>query len=214
MKQHIVFPGKITDGGMWRGRSSRPSPSIAPIRYYFTHHKVKVPESVLVPSQSHRHQEAWNTRGCMSSREFTCENVFPRRPSSPERTHGFVIALSVPQRSWRDLICSSFLTVAQILTFPAVPPDGCHSRAVAENICTSGWECLRARDAGGPMERLSEGARIEVKKRWGHIITSSGSFIYMLLTIQCNCLIKIAVNVHLGLEWTSIIGFLTIKMDR
>lgn len=186
MKQHIVFPDKITDGGVWSGRSGRPSPSIAPtltapIRYYFTHHKVKVPESVPVPSPSHRRQEAWSTRGCTSSSEFTCENVSPRRPSSPERTHGSVIALSVPQRSWRDLICSAFLTVAQILTFPAVPPDGCHSRAVAENICTSG--CTLGMFESGRQERAHGEAFWGSKRRRGHIITSSGSFIYMLLTI-------------------------------
>lgn len=186
MKQHIVFPDKITDGGVWSGRSGRPSPSIAPtltapIRYYFTHHKVKVPESVPVPSQSHRRQEAWNTRGCTSSSEFTCENVFPRRPSSPERTHGSVIALERSSKKLKGSYLQRLPDCSPDIDVPGsapgwLPLQSCRGEYLhlwlhVRNV----WE-RETRE--GPWRGF-----LGSKKRRGHIITSSGSFIYMLLTI-------------------------------
>lgn len=114
-------------------------------------------------------------------------------------------APSVPQRSWRDLIWSSFLTVAQIATLPAMPLNGCRSRAVAENICTSGCTLgMFEREKNieevkrEPMEEAFWRSPdwIKLMPRWDRHL--SGSFIYMLLAIYVIAFPKLL----LVLSWT------------
>lgn len=177
-----------------------------PITYNFTDHKVKVPKSVPSYLDATRKQDAENEiRMAAQVQVSSPVKCFSSQTLEFWNNAGLHNAPSVPQRSWRDLIWSSFLAVAQIVTFLAMPPDECHSRAVAAHICTSGCTFgMFERHQGDEGEARTEE---ETQRSYHHVFR----VIYLHVA---NCIVELLLMFIWVWKEQVLLGFPMIKMGR